>query len=198
MTMMPTVMQMPPCANENQKGIMPKVVKPRNAKCETASQLKSAKKQDLKNRKQAASVPTKGLTTLMLKGIPCRFSQESLMALIDDAGFKGKYDFFYLPKDGKRSANLGYAFMNFEDQHSAELFTANFQGVALAPDRSMKICTIAPADIQGLQNLRKHFCCTAVSRGSNGPAFPKVGEKHCNRKHAVSQDFEARRRVARD
>lgn len=185
MTMMP---QMRPMGffytNECQTEMQQEVVKSFTKKGETANQKKAAKKKDLKTLNEVAA-PQNGITTLMLRGIPCRFSQESLAALIDESGFKDKFNFFYLPRDGKRSANLGYAFINFIDEQSAESFVASFQGVPLAPERSQKVCTISPADIQGLSNLRRHFCCTAVSRGSNGPMFIKAAEKRGNRKHAA-------------
>merc|ERR1719364_154695 len=112
------------------------------------------KKQDLN---ELNTEPVEQITTLMIRGIPCSFSQDTLMKLIDNSGLKGKYDFFYLPRAGNNGSNLGYAFINFSNQECAEHCTATFNGVPLDPSRSMKICTISPADIQGLANLRKHF-----------------------------------------
>jgi hypothetical protein len=130
-----------------------------------------SKKQDLR---ELNTEPVEEVTTLMIRGIPCSFSQDTLMKLIDNAGLKGKYDFFYLPRAGNNGSNLGYAFINFTTPECAEHCTCTFNGVPLDPSRSMKICTISPADIQGLANLRKHFRRTAVSRGSRGPVFLKV------------------------
>lgn len=167
---------MPPMTsiNESERDIQPKVVKPRNKKGETAGQVKPAKKHDLKKLSKFAAGATDEITTLMIRGIPCSFSQEALTSLIDEAGLKGKYNFFYLPRDGNRSSNLGYAFINFVDQQSAEHCKDTFQGVPLAPARSKKTCTVSPGEIQGLPSLWKHFRNTAVSRGSRGPMFLKV------------------------
>merc|ERR1719161_3049353 len=158
--------------NANEQEVQePQVVKARNTQKkgvsgETTSQVKHARKHDLKKLSKAAPNATDEITTLMIRGIPCSFSQEALISLIDGAGLEGKYNFFYLPRDGKRNANLGYAFINFVDERSAELCTATFQGVPLSPARSQKTCTISPADIQGLPALWKHFRRTAVCRGS--------------------------------
>merc|ERR1719326_272718 len=151
---------------DQQESHAPKVVKPR-----IKNERMVPKKQDLK---ECNVDPVEEITTLMVRGIPCSFSQDTLMKTIDHAGLKGKYDFFYLPRAGNNGSNLGYAFINFVDQECAEICTATFNGVPLDPSRSMKICTISPGDIQGLANLRKHFRRTAVSRGSRGPVFLKV------------------------
>jgi hypothetical protein len=60
------------------------------------------------------------------------------------------------------------------DAESASLCSAVLDGVALDPQRSAKVLTITPADIQGLDNLRKHFRRTAVSRSTRGPMFIDV------------------------
>jgi len=137
------------------------------------SERLTSKKQDLKKFNSEA-VPVEEVTTMMVRGIPCSFSQDTLMKIIDNAGLKGKYDFFYLPRAGNNGSNLGYAFINFVDHQAAEHCTATFNGVPLDPSRSMKICAISPGDIQGLANLRKHFRRTAVSRGCRGPVFLKT------------------------
>lgn len=168
---MPVKMAVLPCVNEGQNE--KPWVKPHGAKGETASQVRP-RKHNLKKLNKGGAVSKDGVTTLMVRGIPCSFSQEALIALLDDAGLKNKYDFFYLPRDGNRNSNLGYAFINFVDPYSAEICTNSFEGVPLAPGRSQKFCMVAPADIQGLPNLWKHFRRTAVSRGAHGPMFLQV------------------------
>jgi hypothetical protein len=159
--MAPNTMPMP-CVQEQQE-MSSMVIKPHLP----------SKKLDLR---EANLEPVTEITTLMIRGIPCSFSQDTLMKLIDNTGLKSKYDFFYLPRAGNHGSNLGYAFVNFVDGQCAEHFVATFNGVPLDPSRSMKVCTISPGDIQGLGNLRKHFRRTAVSRGSRGPVFLKVLE----------------------
>jgi hypothetical protein len=179
-TMVPMTMMVPvmaPRVNESRKEMQPRVpqvVMPNNAKVETANQVSNDHQQDFKKLNISQAISTEEVTTLMIRGIPCNFSQEALLAKIDEAGLKGKYNFFYLPKDGSKGSNLGYAFINFVDQQCAELCTSTFKGVPLAPARSLKTLKISPADIQGLPSLWKHFRSTAVSQSSRGPMFLQV------------------------
>lgn len=111
-------------------------------------------------------------TTVMIRGIPCSFTKNGLMEVMDRAGLAGKYNFFYLPK-GSSNGNLGYAFVNFVHPMYVNICKAAMHRVALDPVRSAKMCTISAADVQGLENLRKHFRRTAVSRSEHGPVFLK-------------------------
>eukprot|EP00746_Dinoflagellata_sp_MGD_P139931 gnl/MRDRNA2_/MRDRNA2_73275_c0_seq1.p1 gnl/MRDRNA2_/MRDRNA2_73275_c0~~gnl/MRDRNA2_/MRDRNA2_73275_c0_seq1.p1 ORF type:complete len:415 (+),score=64.22 gnl/MRDRNA2_/MRDRNA2_73275_c0_seq1:67-1311(+) len=123
---------------------------------------------NLAERYRSKDVP---ITTMMIRNIPCRFRQAELMSIIDGMGFGNTYDFFYLPMDSRKNANLGYAFINFWDVQSAEYCASAFKGVQLAPYRSPKTCRVTPASIQGLANLRKHFKATTVSRNGREPMF---------------------------
>jgi hypothetical protein len=148
----------------------------------------ACKKQDLKKFNSEA-VPEDQVTTLMVRGIPCSFSQDLMMSIIDNADLTAKYNFFYLPRAGNNGSNLGYAFINFVDHESAEKMSTHFNGLPLDPSRSMKVCTISPADIQGLANLRKHFRRTAVSRGCRGPVFLKTfAGASQSKEHAQTKD----------
>lgn len=113
------------------------------------------------------------ITTLMVRGIPCGYSQEQLLQAFDDLGFRGQYDFFYLPRKSHQS-NLGYAFVNFVDMEWASRCCMVFNGRPLDATRSKKVCSVCPAHIQGLENLRKHFSHTCVGKSSaRGPMFTK-------------------------
>merc|ERR1719316_342638 len=119
--------------------------------------------------------PNVEVTTLMIRGIPCSLSQERLMLFLDQSGLRGKYDFFYMPRAGRSRSNLGYAFVNFTDSASSALACSMAQGVALDPGRSKKVCTVTAAHIQGLEELKRHFRKTAVSRGTRGPVYLGAG-----------------------
>ncbi|KAJ0392939.1 hypothetical protein P43SY_003254 [Pythium insidiosum] len=64
-------------------------------------------------------------TTLMIRNIPNKYTQQMLLSEIN-ARHHGKYDFFYLPIDFKNKCNMGYAFINFIDAESIVPFYEEF------------------------------------------------------------------------
>jgi len=74
--------------------------------------------------------------------------------MLDNAGFAGQYNFFYMPRF---QVNLGYAFVNFVEESSAIRFKQVFDGKRLNPVSSEKVCTVSAAHIQGTAKLKKLF-----------------------------------------
>jgi len=91
------------------------------------------------------------VTTMMLKNIPCKRSQEEILRHIDQQGYGGKYDFFHLPKNRQLCANLGYAFINFISAKDAARFEVEMTGFRFT-HTSAKRCVVVPAHVQGLSN----------------------------------------------
>ncbi|CAE8637238.1 unnamed protein product [Polarella glacialis] len=89
-----------------------------------------------------------GITTLMLRNIPVTFGRDQALAEFAARGFGSAYDFFYLPIDFQTGNNLGYAFINFAKVADADHFRTTYQGLALAADRSKKVCAVANATTQ--------------------------------------------------
>merc|ERR1719440_891035 len=52
-------------------------------------------------------------TSVMIRNIPCRYTQQELIDEIEMLGFV--IDFLYLPPARRATGNLGYAFVNFVD-----------------------------------------------------------------------------------
>ena len=54
-----------------------------------------------------AAAPPREMTTVMLRNIPNRYTQQMLVDELDEVGFALCYDFLYLPMDKATKANVG-------------------------------------------------------------------------------------------
>lgn len=104
-----------------------------------------------------------GKTTLMIKNIPNKYTQEMMLIAIDK-NFKDSYDFFYLPIDFKvrradqNNCNIGYAFINFHSAQFIKPFVKEFDGKKWQLCAvSQKVCKIRYARLQGIKALTEHF-----------------------------------------
>ena len=95
-------------------------------------------------------------TTLMIKNIPNKYSQQMLLDSINK-NHSYTYDFLYLPIDFKNRCNVGYAFINFVDFRYIYYFYEEFDGKKWEKFKSEKVCALSYARIQGRNNLEKHF-----------------------------------------
>eukprot|EP00933_Yihiella_yeosuensis_P004711 TRINITY_DN109110_c0_g1_i1.p1 TRINITY_DN109110_c0_g1~~TRINITY_DN109110_c0_g1_i1.p1 ORF type:complete len:456 (-),score=87.07 TRINITY_DN109110_c0_g1_i1:260-1444(-) len=93
--------------------------------------------------------PTTQIHTLMIRNLPTTCPQEALLEEIESAGFRGHYDFFYLPMDKWTGLSRGYAFVNFIESSFALKFRDCFEGRCLKGFKSTKFLAIVPATIQG-------------------------------------------------
>jgi hypothetical protein len=105
----------------------------------------------------------KAPTTAMLRNIPNRYTQSSLLEEINSAGFVDTYDFFYLPMDVRTRANVGYVFINFLDPSDLVRFTTDLTDYVFKKHPSMKIAKVSPAHIQGLRENLCHLANRAVT-----------------------------------
>jgi len=105
-----------------------------------------------------ASAPVRSqdaITTLMVRNVPNRYTQQELLDEINRLGFQGKYDFLYLPLDVRNRCNVGYAFVNFRSAEIAAQFVKIFDK---RPFRNQKrrIATCRPAHLQGVEANWEH------------------------------------------
>lgn len=95
-------------------------------------------------------------TTLMIRNIPNKYTQRMMLDFLD-LRHRDTYDFFYLPIDFRNRCNVGYAFINMVDpKHVAEL-ARDLHGKRWAQFNSDKICQVAYARMQGLEQILAHF-----------------------------------------
>jgi hypothetical protein len=131
-------------------------------------------------------------TTLMIRNIPNKYTQQMLLAEINQ-NHHGHYDFFYLPIDFKNKCNMGYAFINFMESTDIVSFYQEFNDQKWTNFNSEKVCAISYARLQGKQAmilrfqnsslLEKHESYRPLVFVSNGPnrgqpeTFPSPNQK---------------------
>lgn len=106
-------------------------------------------------------IQTQSKTTLMIRNIPNKYTQDLMLDRID-RHYNKEYDFFYLPIDFKHKCNVGYAFINFLSTESIRPFYEEFNKTKWEKFNSDKICKINYARIQGKECLLKHFANSSV------------------------------------
>lgn len=67
-------------------------------------------------------------TTVIVKKMPKAFTSFMLVELLNSAGFKGRYDFLYLPVNFDKMTGTGCGFINFVSTEDGVRFMAQFQG----------------------------------------------------------------------
>jgi len=74
--------------------------------------------------------------------------------LMDAKGFRGRYDFVYLPTDFRRKAGLGYAFVNMLTVQDAKLLRESLQNFSEWEVSSRKVLEVHFGEL--LQGLQPH------------------------------------------
>ncbi|XP_010556199.1 PREDICTED: protein terminal ear1 [Tarenaya hassleriana] len=105
-------------------------------------------------------------TTLMIKNIPNKYSQQMLLNMLDshcihcneeEDATLSSYDFVYLPIDFNNKCNVGYGFVNMTSPQAAWKLYKAFHHQHWEVFNSRKICEVTYARVQGLEALKEHF-----------------------------------------
>lgn len=116
-------------------------------------------------------------STIMLRNIPRKCTQKALLSELDEAGFLAKYDFVYLPFCFETKANVGYTFINFIDDATAESFLPLWNKTKLATMSGKRPLTASYADVQGLEaNIQRLAADYKIARINNPRYQPAVFE----------------------
>jgi len=115
------------------------------------------------DRAEKPELRDSGKTTVMMRNVPNDYTRNMVLELLNNTGYKSKFDFIYLPIDFERKAGLGYAFINFVDSESATEFQKEYTGFRGWSVTSDKMCEVAWSDVQGLQ--------THIDRYRNNPVM---------------------------
>eukprot|EP00421_Protoceratium_reticulatum_P000206 CAMPEP_0168367714 /NCGR_PEP_ID=MMETSP0228-20121227/5880_1 /TAXON_ID=133427 /ORGANISM="Protoceratium reticulatum, Strain CCCM 535 (=CCMP 1889)" /LENGTH=422 /DNA_ID=CAMNT_0008380543 /DNA_START=236 /DNA_END=1503 /DNA_ORIENTATION=+ len=92
-----------------------------------------------------------GVTSLMLRNIPNRYTPEELLDEMVQQGLEGAFDFFYLPTDFGTKKNKGYGFVNLRSPALAEIFRQTFAYRRLTKYVTRKVVEVLPAVTQGFE-----------------------------------------------
>ena len=83
---------------------------------------KAKKKKKRVRKAKVAPAAQDGEVTLMLRHLPTKYTPSELLKEFES--FLPHITFFYLPTNFETKKNLGYAFLNFNDQTAADEFSA--------------------------------------------------------------------------
>jgi hypothetical protein len=107
-------------------------------------------------------------TTVMIRNIPCRYSQDELYLEVAEIGFA--FNFLYLPPARRSPGNLGYAFVNFVDPTHALAFVEAFTGHAfVCQPKSKKRAEVMFAKLQGFEENVAFYSNVKVTKSKYRP-----------------------------
>lgn len=105
------------------------------------------------------------VTTVMIRNVPNQYHRGMLMQELNRLGFRGKYDFAYLPIDRYTQLNVGYAFVNFDTTEDTQRFMKVMEGYVftnVCRNKQKRLAQVSVAHIQGLEQNLAHCMGSAV------------------------------------
>jgi len=129
------------------------------------------------------------VTTLIVRSIPLKASQENLVALWPPTW---GYNLIHLPYSFKQRRSVGYVFINFNSNDAANFFYNQWEGRALTVNGSTKTLSIHAALVQGLLSNLEHLQAHNIGAVLNDKYLPALyagTDRLCFR--AVLRELEA-------
>jgi len=128
---------------------------------------------DAPKREQPASGRINpGVTTLVVRNVPARYTKEELL---QEWPPDGAFDFLYLPFNHRQKRAAGYCFVNFTSHEAALTFCNQWHSKLLsASKRTGKRLSIGAAEVQGLEANLQHLMCCGNQRTKNTKYLPSV------------------------
>jgi hypothetical protein len=122
----------------------------------------------------AAFQPDEGLpsddleerTTVMLQNLPEDYWRDMVVALLDRQGFKGLYDFVYVPMKFRTRLSFGYAFVNFISASVTRNCWDKMQGFVAWAVPSDKPCNLSWSVHQGLEVYIRRYRNSPIMHSS--------------------------------
>lgn len=113
--------------------------------------------------------PGKGRTTLVLQGLPFDYSRDQIVQMLEEHGFRGHFDFVYVPCNFATGTSFGYAFVNMtSEQKSVECWRCFDKFTDWKPPCD-RMCEVSWASIHGLgANIKRYRNSTVMH-----PAVPE-------------------------
>eukprot|EP00929_Paragymnodinium_shiwhaense_P028585 TRINITY_DN16549_c0_g1_i1.p1 TRINITY_DN16549_c0_g1~~TRINITY_DN16549_c0_g1_i1.p1 ORF type:complete len:284 (+),score=53.91 TRINITY_DN16549_c0_g1_i1:93-944(+) len=110
-------------------------------------------------------------TTLMIRGIPNRYTQAQVVEELENRGMRNLFDFLYSPTVGPSARpNTGYAFVNFVSPEALRMsvpLLQNFHFCRYGGLDAVKPISFSVARTQGLEENVMH-CLEAAARATTG------------------------------
>jgi len=110
-----------------------------------------------------------GVTTIVVRNVPARFSQEQLLQLWPP---DGTYDLMYLPSSMQNQRRSGLVFINMVAHEAALDFTAKWHGHKIENVVGAKRLHIGVAEVQGFVGNLQHLKASNVARMRNEKLLP--------------------------
>ena len=109
---------------------------------------------------QAADLDEIKQTTLMIKNVPIKFHQQTLLDIVNKK-FEGRFNYFYLPKDMRTQKGVGFAFINLIHPAYIIEFFLEFHCIKwseyIQNCNSTKYCEISYSNVQGIEEIKEEL-----------------------------------------